>query len=276
MVTLFGERRHIMSSYFGLGTSGVNTLFSGFSSKTNSTSFSTNMLSNYYSIQNGSYRKLLSAYYDKFGTEDSKEDTSSSSSISSSLSSVNTSASISTDDSKTLVAAKENATDLYDSIQPLVTRTSSSVFEKEKIKNADGTETEDYNRTKITDALQKYVDDYNTVIESADNINSSSLLGSISGMTTTTAANEKLLSKIGITINEDNTLSLNKETAKTANVEAMKSVFQGAGSYAYQISAKASQLKINAGLEANRANTYTNYGTYASNYASGNIYNNWF
>lgn len=266
-----------MSTYFGLGTSGVNTLFSSFSSGKNQTGLATNMLSNYYSIQNGSYRRLLNAYYDKFGSEDAEQDkVSDSDSITSSLSSVSTSASVSTDDTKTLAAAKENATDLYDSIQPLVTRTSSSAFEKEKIKNADGTETEDYNRTKIADAMQKYVDDYNTVVKSADHINSSSLLGSISGMTTTTAVNEKLLSKVGITINDDNTLSLNKETAKTANVETVKSVFQGAGSYAYQISAKASQLKINAGLEANRANTYTNYGTYASNYTSGTIYNNWF
>lgn len=49
-----------MSTFFGINSSAVSTLFSSASSAKSGT---TDILSDYYSIRNGSYKKLLNAYY---------------------------------------------------------------------------------------------------------------------------------------------------------------------------------------------------------------------
>lgn len=257
-----------MVSLYGVDSNSVSTLFSSLSSGsgTKSSSSTSSLLSDYYSIRNGSYKKLLTAYYNKYGTEDNKT-TSKTSYASNSTSS---------DSSKTLAAAKSDSSKLTESTQALLQKGSKSLFNKVTQTDKEGNTTTDYDRDKIYDSLKSFVDNYNTVIDSADNINTSSILRSISGMTSTTKSNEKMLAQIGITINSDNTLSINQDTVKSADVEKIKSLFNSTGSYGYYISAKASEMNFNAGIEAGKANTYTNYGTYSSTYSSGNLYNSFF
>ena len=75
---------------------------------------------------------------------------------------------------------------------------------------------------------------------------------------------EGLLNKVGITIGENNTLSLDEEKFKAANMSDLKALFSGSGSLADRVSQKAStmynqsanQLAVNQGKM-----TYTMYGT---------------
>ena len=91
-------------------------------------------------------------------------------------------------------------------------------------------------------------------------------------MVNTTKANENLLNKVGITINEDNSLSLDKDTFKAANESTVKTLFNNTGSYGYSVSASASFINYKADTEALKANTYNTTGNYSSNYTSGSIF----
>ena len=53
----------------------------------------------------------------------------------------------------------------------------------------------------------------------------------------------------------------------------VKTLFNGQGSYGYQISARASMVNYNAGVELSKSNTYTNVGSYSYNYSAGDIFN---
>ena len=127
-----------------------------------------------------------------------------------------------------------------------------------------------------TEAVKTFADNYNAVINSMDHVNSTSILSRTVNLTNLTQANSKLLSEIGITINSDNTLSVNEDILKEANAATVKSLFQGTGSYAYRVSAQASLINFAAEQESRKSNTYSFTGAYSNNLTSGNIYNSFF
>lgn len=268
-----------MNTYFGVTSGTANSLFSSLPTSKNGINMSSDFLSNYYSIQNGSYKKLVKSYIKMYGSEDTQTDSTSNTESGKKnwLGELTApTASTSKDSSKTLAEAKQNATELADASMPLFTRGKDSVFQKETVKQEDGTTKEEYNRTKIDDAVKKFVNEYNSVISSASSISSTSILGNIQGMTDATKAYESLLDKSGITVNQDNTLSVDTEKLGKAGVDDLKNIFQGTGSYGYSMSVKASQMKMAAERESFKANTYTKQGAFAYNYASGNVFNSMF
>jgi flagellar capping protein FliD len=88
-----------------------------------------------------------------------------------------------------------------------------------------------------------------------------------------TNANKNLLQKVGITVGADGKLSLDEDTFKKADMGTAKSLFNGTGSYGWQVSAQASWIDFAATNEANKANTYNAKGGYGNNYSSGDIFN---
>ena len=108
----------------------------------------TNMLSDYAAIKNGSYGKLMKAYYAKQDAEKlpGKGDT-----------------------SQKLTLMKTSADSLKKSADAL---NDSSLWEKKKIKKKDEKtgeeiEVEDYDWDKITKAVKSFVEDYNDVVKEA-------------------------------------------------------------------------------------------------------------
>ena len=74
-----------------------------------------------------------------------------------------------------------------------------------------------------------------------------------------TKGNESLLNSVGISIDsKTNKLSIDETAFKKADMSVAKSLFNGAGSYGYQVSAKASMINYYAQNEALKANTYSN------------------
>ncbi|MBQ8729995.1 MAG: hypothetical protein IJY81_02225, partial [Lachnospiraceae bacterium] len=181
-----------MTNFYGIGSSGVNSLFS-MGTSTSATS-STSMLSDYYSIKNGSYKKLLTAYYAKNGEK----------------------ASISTseDSSKNLVSMREAETDLYKTAGEIVKQGRNSVFAKD--------EAGKYDTDKIVDNVKKFVEDYNTLIEATQEANTSSIASNTSSIIRMTEANDCLLEKLGIKVNADFTLELDEKTLKEADMNIAK------------------------------------------------------
>ena len=195
----------------------------------------TNMLSDYAAIKNGSYGKLMKAYYAKQDAEklSGKGDT-----------------------SQKLTLMKTSADSLKKSADAL---NDSSLWEKKKIKKKDektGEEiaVEDYDWDKITKAVKSFVEDYNDVVREAGESNTKDVLRNASWMTGMTDKNSNMLAKIGITIGKGNKLELDEGALKQADISSLKTIFTGYNSFVSKISQKATGIS-NA---ANRASaTYT-------------------
>lgn len=222
------------------------------SNSTNSLSSSFSFLSDYAAIKSGSYGKLLKAYYSQQSDDDTT--TSSANKYSSKLG-----ASTSEDTAKTLAKVQSTTDSLKESADALLETGSKSVFKSE-------------DEDAVYNAVAAFVKDYNSVLTASEDVNSTSILQQTLSMVNTTKANESLLNKVGITINEDNSLSLDKDTFKSANESTVKTLFNNTGSYAYSVSASASFINYKADTEAAKANTYNISGNYSANYTSGSIF----
>jgi len=237
-----------------------SSLFSSLGNTKNSSGTST-FLADYASIKNGSYYKLMKAYYGK-GND----------SVNSIVNN-----STSSDDSKTLANIQSSTDALKESADALLSK---SLFTQKDItttdENGEKTTTTGYEVDSIYKAVSQFVSDYNSVINTAGSSSSKSIQNSVLGMTGTTTSNIKLLNKLGITIGTDGKLSLAEDTFKKADMGTAKTLFNGNGSYAYRISAQSSMINLTADREASKAATYNYAGNYASNYSSGNIFSSYF
>lgn len=210
-------------------------LFSSFSNSSSNTSSSldslSSILSDYSSIKNGSYGKLLKAYY---GTN-----------TSSSVGNLVDDKTASVDDATTITKLKSSATDLKAASEKMM-------------------ETEN-DPEKMYKAVSDFAEKYNTMIKTAVDSNNQKILTTAANMTTSTVSNRNLLEKIGVTINSDNTLSVDEEKFKAAEMSTVKTLFGTNGSYAYGISTKASFIEMYAKSDAQKTSgLYGQNATYDS------------
>ena len=216
-------------------------------------------VSDYVMIRNGSYKKLMKAYYAKLDAD--------------SLSQTG-------DSQKSLTLMRSSADSLKKSAEAL---NNASLWEKKKIKKKDeetGEETEglDYDWDAITKAVKTFVDDYNSVVEQAGNSNTKNVLRDASWMTEITERAGNLLSKVGITIGAGNKLEFDEEALKKTttlgessvemnNISTLKTLFTGYGSFADKIAQKAqgiSRAAANATAKASAlGSAYTKNGAYS-------------
>lgn len=254
---------------------------------------STDMLgisyTDYASIKSGSYHKLLSAYYslnktdESTGTANKTENTASEDKTSGTTNagagiSTNTSTSASTSTSKAaaekLAAISSGAEKVKEAADTLLTQGSESVFNKTAVKDAQGNTVTDYNKDKIYTSVKNFAEQYNTMMTNASDTNVSSIKSTVSALKNQTKMYAEKLASVGITINEkDNTLNIDEETFKNADMSQVKALFNGTNSYAYQVAEQASNINKYAEHEASRANTYTSSGTYSANSNVGEILN---
>ena len=230
-------------------------LFSGLSTSSSSSGVGDlSFLTDYAAIKNGSYGKLMKAYYAEANGTSAKSEVSSI---------VNKTNSTSKDDTKTLAKVESTTEGLKESADKLLEKGSKSVWAEEDME-------------KIYSAVSDLVEDYNSVLDTMDDVNSTSILSRAQNLTQNTAINEKLLAKVGVTINEDNSLTIDKETFMEADLSTVKSVFTGNASFAYRVSTYASFMNYAAEQEADKAATYTVDGTYGNTYSTGSIFDSLF
>ena len=174
-----------------------------------------------------------------------------------------TSSSTSKDTANTIAKIKEKAealvavgTDLYKN---------RNLFDKEY----DG----DYNTKKIVEEISTFIKDYNDLIIGAENTKSSGIESAMKTLESITDAYKKDLTAIGITVDkEDGTLNFDEKAFLNSNMKDAKSLFVGTGSFAYQVTLKASMVANQAETEANKSNTYTDNATYGNTYNTGSIF----
>lgn len=238
--------------------------FNSYSSNSSSSTDSTStILRDYASIKNGSYKKLLRAYYAKADGTD-----------------VSASASTSADSSKTIARIQSSAMDLVNSSDVLTAKGSKSLFKEKDITTTDSegnkTTEKGYDMDAIYKAVSNFVSAYNTMVDEGAKAESTSILKTTLSMTRLSKSNMNLLKQIGITVGSNNKLSVDEETFKEADINKIRTLFNGSNSYAANVSAKASKIKGAAILEALKANTYTDTASYSNTYSTGNIYNSLF
>lgn len=212
-------------------------LFGGMQTPSTGSAFN---LSDYVAIKNGSYGKLLKAYYAKQDAEK---------------------ASSGGDTVQKSTLMKSGADALKKSADAL---NNDELWEKKKIKKKDEKtgeeiEVEDYDWEAITKAVKSFVEDYNDVVEQAGNSNSKDVLRNAVWMTGITESNENMLSKIGITVGKGNKLELDEEALKKADISSFKTLFTGHNSFADKVSMKANSISNAA---ARTSGTYKSNGTY--------------
>ena len=217
-----------------------NTLFGNYGTTNYSnTSFMSGLysgLSEYASIKSGSYHKLISAYYSQADTSTNSTSTDKDSAKEAAT-------------DKQLTEVTSSADSLRDASRKLIsTDVKNGVF-----KNSDKV-TDD-----ITSAVKKYVDSYNSVIEDSEDLDSSSVTSKVNYMTNQTKAYAKSLAKVGITINSDNSLSLNEDALKEASIHDVKSLFNGNNSMASYTMTRATTI----GSAAQQASNESLYGSSA-------------
>ena len=256
-----------MATISGYDSSSIGVLFSSLNSGSTKTSamFGTSDLlginySDYATIKNGSYTKLMKAYYAKEASGDS-----SSSSI--------TSTSTSKDSSKTLANIESAADDLKKASEALRTNGDKSLFTKKQTTDKDGKVSYEYDTDKIYKAVSEFVDSYNKMLKEGGDSNTNSILRSTKSMVNLTKANSNMLSSVGITIGTDNKLSIDETAFKKADMNTVKSLFHTTGGFGYQTSVQAGMIESYAKSEAEKANTYNKSGLYTYNYTTGEIYN---
>ena len=187
-------------------------------------------LGDYAAIKNGSYKKLLKAYYAKQDAEKSA---------------------VSGDSMKKSALMKSSADALKKSANAL---NNEALWEKK----------EDYDWDAITKTVKSFVDDYNSVVKLAGNSESKDVLRNAVWMTGMTEANDNLLSKAGITVGKGNQMELNEDVLKKVDISTLKTLFTGHNSLADKIATKANSISNAA---ARTSGTYRNNGTYSNTLA---------
>ena len=241
-------------------------------SSSNSTGSSYSWLSEYANIKNGTYKKVLKAYYaKKEGSTDQTTDSNKSTATK------DTQDKTATELDKVQAAGKE----LVSSADALTTMGSKSLFRQKEITttNEDGTQTTElgYDKDAIYSAVKKFADNYNALLDassSKDN-QSTSVLRQTQNLISQTQKYAKTLGNAGITIGTDNKLTGNEKSFKEADMSTVKALFGGKASFASSVSDKASAIAISANSEANKQSLYNSTGNY-SNYSPGNLMSDFF
>lgn len=229
-------------------------------------------MGDYRSIRSGTYKKLLSSYYSKTKTETPKKN----------ASSVNRNnpyqnwwdASVSASNRAAATVRKE-ADELTKSAGVLTEQGSQSLFVQKETTTTDPetgvkTTTRGYDTDAITKAVQSFVSEYNDAVKAGASSSSQNVVRNTSYMTRQTGIYARSLSEAGITIERDNTLSVNEEKLKSANVDTLKRIFNGSTSFAAQTANRSGSISQAAVRAASPASTYSRNGSY------NNFYNNYY
>lgn len=279
-VRAYSQRSDIMAlttSFFSSMYSNPKSTYSSslFSSSMNSGMFGINF-ADYASIRNGSYHKLLRAHYSLEDRVSGKTDTSSKKEYKP----VNTydwrkkSTAISNDSAKKLAEIETDAKNLRTAADSLLAQGNKSLFKQTTTTDKEGNKTTGYDTDAIYKAVNNFVDQYNDAVKSAGDSKVVVIRSGANSLKDYTRSFSADLAEVGISLDaKTNTLSVDENKFKAADMNKVKSLFQGTTSYAYKVSSKAAAIDSHAQYEATKANTYNKVGSYSYNYSNGNAWN---
>ena len=238
--------------------SSASTLSSYFSNSLGSSSAAQSFsLTDYAQIKNGSYGKLMKAYYAKVAKDakaslTNSADSTDAASTEDVLSSLTTSTNKKTTASTTGTADKTTAT-AANSLASTMSDLASASYTSDNI---------DSLYSKVSD----FVKNYNSTASAGTSSSISSVNNNNTWMQGTTASNKNLLSQIGITVGSDNKLTLDESAFKKADLTTVKDLFGGNDSYSYgsQIGSRAQKMYSLAATGGTSDSTYTGSASYSA------------
>lgn len=203
----------------------MNSIFSSLPT-TGGTSTS-NFLGDYYAVQNGSYYKLAKKFYAKAAEEEKAGKAA---------------------DEKSLELVKNGTEDALQSLSKLM---DDSLFKKVETTDEDGNKTTDYDKEAILDKLKTFVEDYNSMVEDAGEMDGDSALKAGVRLVDQMKVYKAALSQIGVSIESDNSLKIDEEAFKQADMTDVKSLFTGNVSMAKNIQTKMMQMYSSVNTDLN-------------------------
>lgn len=245
----------------GWTKSSIGSLFSGF--HTSGVSSLSSIAGDFSDIKNGSYGKLVKAYYDKVEKNNVKpkktkvkkdDNTKNANKILKEKA-----------DKKILKKEKEvtsDAASLKEAEKKLSSNGNLSVFKKSYNKDSKGNYGYHYDMDRIYRAVEGFTKSYNKLIKSTDKLNLSSIDNNISRMINTTRKNVSSLEEIGISVGSDSNLNIDKAKFLKSDVSKIKSLFQNKGSYASKIAKESDKIKSSFTFDKH---SYNNKGKYNYN-----------
>ncbi len=164
-------------------------------------------LGDYSLIQSGAYKKLLNAYYGRNN---------------------NSTKTVTEEDKAEMIklnTANSDASALNSSVSKLM-----------------GINISEDNRENLKESLKSVVENYNSVIDSASEVDTTSVLRQALWMTQGTAANAGMLEDLGVSVGENNKLTFDEEKFHKADLSTMKSMFSGNTSFMGRLASRSSQI----------------------------------
>lgn len=215
---------------FGNGSPTSNGLSSIYSS-----------IGQYNTIQKGGYKKLLSAYYKATEDEGDKKT-----------------------DKKTPITSMVSSADKSAYSKTTKYASALSAASQELLVSKNGSLYDEGNEDLLSSKVKDFVSSYNTVLADVKKSDSSNVRNLATGLEHSTVSYAKKLETIGITVNSDNTLSVDTDKLKSADKLAVKSVLGSHSSFVGSTMKLASKIGSTATAAANGFRTYSSYGTYTS------------
>ena len=247
----FGVNSNFFSSMLGGGIS--SSLYSS--------------LGDYAMIKNGSYGKLVKAYYAQMSDDKTTSKTSS-------RPKRNEETKVKEEtDKKEYTETKTKSASLKNSASALMDVGKKSVFTKTDVKDAEtGTTTQEYDTDKIYKAVKQFTSDYNALITDALKSRNTSIARKGTTLKGEMTARKDMLEDIGIKINSDNTLSIDEKAFKEADMRDVKNLFNGSHSLSAKAYQKAIEINNLSSSAASSTSLYNSKAGYVASYA-GTLYN---
>lgn len=230
------------------------------------------LVGEYNNIRSGAYYKAAKAYYAK-NTDSSSKTTKNSSKTNENNSTNKTSTS-----SAAYTKVVEDAKKVQTAAAKLSKTGKNSLFEpKEKTvtdeKTGEKTKVTEIDREAIESAVKDFVSAYNDTLSSAETSKDTSVNRNVGYMKNQSKIFSRALEEVGISIEKDGSLTVDKDKLASAKTENLKTLFNGKNSYGSFVSQRASMVSSAATKAASDNSLYNSSGSY-QNYAVGSM--DWF
>lgn len=211
-------------------------------------------LNQYASIKNGSYRKVVKAYY----AEQKEEISKAKNSGSSSAEKAKKTSKKENVDTTGLTKMKNDAEDL---------KTAAEALNSEDLwKKKDGA----FDVEKIASGVKAFANEYNAAVSQVKKVNSKEISETAKFMTNLTGTMAKNLSKVGVSVGVDGKMSVDEEAFKKADMNKVKALFSGEHTYGSEIIEKANDIS-----KATLMNSSTYDKNAAQNSALAGLFEGW-
>lgn len=243
--------------------SDYSSLFSSIGSAAGNAA-SSNWLGDYAMIKNGSYGRLMKAYYAE--AKSSSTGQSSSTTTGSKRSTTNNVLERILEEKKNPKVSKEAQqanSKLTAGLSTLKSSVSALQSDKTYTDTANGQSAAD----KVVSAVKAYVSNYNEVVNAAKGSTLTNKTAYVANMMSATAANADKLAEIGLTVNSNGTIDLNEAELKAAGTAKVQELFSAKDIMSYG-STVASRLQFAGASSSTSATDSTGSGTTASSSAA--------